>query len=356
LADEKAQIVALVTKLSRLKEKMHDSNVIMKNQRATIRAFASDAESILTCSLPEPTWSPSLQVSTLVADSTRSASFVTAWTTAAHPPTPKNTKADPAATFAWLKENLTTIYQTGRNTSPFQDRPLTLSRRAYLNMYTTAYDYCYSTECTPSNPYGLTGGYLYRCLVEVIRGHCSQVRASLLSFSKEPTAATEMIQEYLAQWNMLTQHLAPLVTHILGNLEKHYVQRWLKEKRIDVYLIQDLHTVVWKEEIFLRVSEDSTTATELGRAVGTLLQEQSQDGSEGDGRELAERFLDSLRSIGVDLEEDPTTSSQPDEIHHCSQSPINQGIASLDNDALQEAAYLNFVAALGEEASQFSGP
>jgi len=79
-ADAKAQIVALVTQLSRRDERMHDSNIIMENQRATIRAFASDTESILTCSLLEPPRTPSLQVSTMVADSTRSASFVTAWT------------------------------------------------------------------------------------------------------------------------------------------------------------------------------------------------------------------------------------------------------------------------------------
>jgi hypothetical protein len=79
-ADARAQIFALVTQLSRLDETMHDSNIIMENQRATIRAFASDTESILTCSLLEPPRTPSLQVSTMVANSTRSASFVTAWT------------------------------------------------------------------------------------------------------------------------------------------------------------------------------------------------------------------------------------------------------------------------------------
>jgi hypothetical protein len=79
-ADAKAQIVALVTQLSRRDERMHDSNIIVENQRATIRAFASDTESIMTCSLLEPPRTPSLQVSTMVADSTRSASFVTAWT------------------------------------------------------------------------------------------------------------------------------------------------------------------------------------------------------------------------------------------------------------------------------------
>lgn len=91
LADAKAQIVAIVTELSRSDETMHDSNVIMENQRATIRAFASDAESILTCSLSEPTRIPSLQVSALISDSTRSASFVTAWTSAAQGEATNNT-------------------------------------------------------------------------------------------------------------------------------------------------------------------------------------------------------------------------------------------------------------------------
>jgi hypothetical protein len=80
-ADAKAELVALVTKLSRLNETMHDHDIIMQNQRATIRAFAHDADSILTSSLMEPTHPASFLVSTLNVSSTRSASFMTAWTT-----------------------------------------------------------------------------------------------------------------------------------------------------------------------------------------------------------------------------------------------------------------------------------
>jgi hypothetical protein len=82
-ADAKAELVALVTNLTRLSETMHDHDVIMENQRATIRAFAHDADSILTSSLMEPTQTASFQVSTLNVNSTRSASFMTAWTSAA---------------------------------------------------------------------------------------------------------------------------------------------------------------------------------------------------------------------------------------------------------------------------------
>lgn len=81
-ADTKAQITALVSKLSCLDEAMYDSNVVMENQRATIRAFAEDAMSILTSSLVEPGGTPSPRVSTLYETSTRSESFVTAYTSA----------------------------------------------------------------------------------------------------------------------------------------------------------------------------------------------------------------------------------------------------------------------------------
>jgi hypothetical protein len=82
-ADERAELVTLVAKLSRLDETMHDQDVIMQNQRATIRAFAHDAHSILTSSFVEPPRTASFQVSTLNVNSTGSASFMTAWTTAA---------------------------------------------------------------------------------------------------------------------------------------------------------------------------------------------------------------------------------------------------------------------------------
>jgi cullin 1 len=227
------------------------------------------------------------------------------------PPSRKDAEADPAATLAWLKENITTIYLTGRRTSPSQDKPPALAPSAYLGLYTAVHNYCrfaIHMRSTKSNAAQLTGEYLYRGLEEIIRDHCSQVRASLLFLSKEPTAAAEMIQEYLAQWGMLKKHLAALVSHTLGHMERHWVRRELDEKRKGIHLIQDLHTVVWKEEILPQVSEDSTTATavttrsELRRALETLLQEQGGDGAESDRKDLAERFLESLRSIGVDLE------------------------------------------------------
>jgi hypothetical protein len=226
------------------------------------------------------------------------------------PPSRKDAEADPAATLAWLKENITAIYLTGRRTSPSQDKPPALAPSSYLGLYTAVHNYCrfaVHARNTKSNAAQLTGELLYRGLEEIIRDHCSQVRARLLSFSKERTAVAEMVQEYLAQWSMLTQHLAPMVAHTLGHLERFWVLRELDEKRKDIYPIRDLHTVVWEEEILSQAGGDSTMATaattrsELERAVRTLLQEQGGDGIESDRKDLAERFLESLRSIGVDM-------------------------------------------------------
>jgi hypothetical protein len=228
------------------------------------------------------------------------------------PPSFKDTQNDPAATLAWLEENISTIYVAGRTPLASQDKPPILARSAYLSLYTTAHNYCEitkharSTKCGDPKP--LSGEDLYNCLEKIIRRHCTEVVARLsMPLTAESTPAVTMIQEYLAQWNMLTQHLAPLVTHLLRHLERHCIQRWLDEKRKDVYLIRDLHTVIWKEEILCQAGGDSATTTaattraELEQAVRTLLQEEGEDGVESDRKDLAAQFLESLRSIGVDL-------------------------------------------------------
>lgn len=223
------------------------------------------------------------------------------------PPSFKDTQADTAPTLAWLKENVATIYLTARTTLPLHDKPPTLARSAYLAVYTTAHNYCEITKAErrtkPGDPKPLGGEDLYRGLEEIIRSHCAEARVGLSFTPAEGTeAAVKMIQEYLAQWNMLSQHLSPLVAHLMRHLERHWIRRVLDEERKDVYSIEQLHTVVWKEEMLFQVGGGSTavaassTRSELERAVGVLLQQEGQD-----GKDLAERFLESLRTIGVDL-------------------------------------------------------
>ena len=231
------------------------------------------------------------------------------------PPSRKDTKSDPAATLAWLKENIATIYMIGRETSLSQHKPPVLAQSAYLRLYTTTHNYVEITRFPrkkePDDPEPLDGESLYRCLEQIIRSHCSEIKDRLFapdnSTGANGEASYAMIQEYLVQWKMLTQHLAALVARVMRHLERHWIKRELDEKRKAIYAIEDLHTVIWKKTV-LHVGGESTTVAastaraELKHAVGMLLQEQSEDGVETDRKDLAERFLESLRTMDVDLE------------------------------------------------------
>jgi hypothetical protein len=150
----------------------------------------------------------------------------------------------------------------------------------------------------PGGP--LDGENLYRGLKDEIMSHCSEVRTLLLASrnSAEADDARQIIEDYLAHWQMLAR-LAVLVKNLMQPLERDWIVRSMSEKRRGIVLIVDLHTVVWKQEI-LEVGVDSTeaaTGSELERALKTL-QAQGGDGRESD-KDLAERFVESLKSIGV---------------------------------------------------------
>ena len=111
--------------------------------------------------------------------------------------------------------------------------------------------------------------------------------------SAEADDARQIIEDYLAHWQMLAR-LAALVKNLMQPLERDWIVRGMSEKRRDIVLIVDLHTVAWKQEI-LEVGVDSTaaaTGSELEKAMKTL-QAQGEDGSKSD-KDLAERFVELL--------------------------------------------------------------
>jgi hypothetical protein len=219
------------------------------------------------------------------------------------PPSKKDTKSDPAETLAWLKTNIATIYTAGK-TTPAQDELPTLARGAYLDMYSTVHDYCMVTKAAPrSEQKGfLTPGHLYYGLRDAIAAHCSEIRVLLVdpenSMGVDVDGARRMISSYLAQQGRFTQ-LADLISHLLRSLDKDWIMREISEKKKNIHLIKNLHTVVWKNEI-LQVGVDSSEAacgSKIATAMATL-QKQGEDGAEGDN-DLVGRFLESLKVMGV---------------------------------------------------------
>jgi hypothetical protein len=218
-------------------------------------------------------------------------------------PSTKDTKSDPAATLAWLKTNITTVYTTGR-TTPAQDELPTLARSTYLDMYSTVHDYCMVTKAAPRSQQKdfLTPGHLYYVLRDAIVAHCSEVRSRLVdsksSKGDDFDRARRMIGDYLAQQERFTQ-LADLISHLLRSLDKDWITREISEKKKNTHLIKDLHTVVWKNEI-LQVGVDSAEAgcgSKIAMAMATL-QKQDEGAVEGDN-DLVKRFLESLKTMSV---------------------------------------------------------
>lgn len=217
------------------------------------------------------------------------------------PPSTEKKASNCAATLAWLRTNIATIYSAGRAASS-QDHPPTLARSAYLDMYSTVHSFCMDAKqrSPPGGP--LDGEDLYRGLNDEIKTHCSEVQTLILASrdSAEADDARQIIGDYLAHWQMLAR-LAALVKNLMQPLERDWITRSISEKRKGIVLIMDLHMVVWKQEI-LEVGVDSTeayTGSKLERAM-KIIQAQGEDGSESD-KDLAEIFVDSLKSFGVGL-------------------------------------------------------
>jgi hypothetical protein len=225
------------------------------------------------------------------------------------PKTGENT-ADLAATLAWLNTAIKTIYLAGR-TSPFQDGPPKVTQSVYLDITSATLNYCdradqwrkpgatYNLNSPQrGRPEGWATADLYIDLRDAIKTHCVDIRARL--FAPENSAgvdgARRLIGEYAAHWNMMVS-LAAYVSNLLRYLERKWIKRCMDEGQRDIHMIKDLHTMIWKEEVLHVGVADEATRTEMDRAVA-LLQEQDQGGTESD-RDLVERFLESLRAVGL---------------------------------------------------------
>lgn len=195
------------------------------------------------------------------------------------------------------------VYLEGRTTAS-ADNPPRLAREAYLSFYSTVHDYCMATKDRPKSyprPQ-LSGGDLYNGLQDAIKAHCSETQAYLSASvsGTEIDGARHVIEQFLVHWRSLSR-LADLVTHLLQPLETDWIRRGVSAKVAGTYLIKDLHTVLWKQAI-LQVGVDSTeaaTGSKLEKAV-KVLQKHGDDGIQSD-KYLAERFVESIKSIGVRL-------------------------------------------------------
>lgn len=199
--------------------------------------------------------------------------------------------ADHAAALAWLETAISTLYPAAR-TPPTQDKPPVLARSAYLDLYSTVHEYFEATNTARESP---NSDDLYYFLRNQIKAYCLDIRTLLDTPDDvaEVDGARHTIEMYLAQYHKLTL-LAGLVSNILRSLERTHIQRVFEGSvRIG---IKDLHNVVWKDEIPQLDSEsaEAGVGSKVAKALVTL--QTSAGGETGSDKELADRFLEALKS------------------------------------------------------------
>ena len=111
----------------------------------------------------------------------------------------------------------------------------------------------YSTihECMNTKDRGseLPGKKLYDGLADIIRSHCKDLRTVILRSNLEAADRDWAIMErYEREWKRHCR-LAKLIAHNYRYMDRHWVQHERSNNVPGVYPIQELHSIIWREEV-----------------------------------------------------------------------------------------------------------
>lgn len=226
------------------------------------------------------------------------------------PPSQKETREDPAPTLSWIDDRLAKLYRSVREGK----QPPLLNRDEYLDLYTAVHSLMIailhrrSGKARKDRDGDVDVDYqdLYSTLVRQVRAHCRETRAAILAASSadgaDEVTARRLIAECNTRWSAFVQ-LAGVVANVMQYLERHWVIRELDERKGKgdkggIYLLRELHEVVWREEV-LKVTRGGIVVEEggeeeIGRAVRVLREREGK----GD-REVVDEFEGSLEVLGV---------------------------------------------------------
>ncbi|THY34677.1 Cullin repeat-containing protein [Aureobasidium pullulans] len=212
----------------------------------------------------------------------------------------RNTPTDPVATLAYIQSQITAIYSTASAEQQDDNAPK-LDHDTYINIYTAIHSYCTATKSPKGS---LSGEDLYRYLEKEVRNYCHGVRSYIFitDNDEEGDPARTLLEVYMTQYNKFA-HLSSLVKNLMQVLERHWIRREIDEKKKNVYLIEDLNKMIWRQEV-LQVSANTVpTKQGLGEVADavTELREKSGGTAEYDLK-LVKNVVKSLSSLGLTLD------------------------------------------------------
>ena len=216
------------------------------------------------------------------------------------PPSKQSTRDNPDETLAWLNKRLRellTAFKENTAEDPFLDLG------AYMVMYSTIHQYTVSTKDHGGE---LPGKRLYNGLADIIRSHCKDLRSGILqSHSGAVDKESAILEMYVREWKRHCK-LAKLIAHNYRYVERHWIMRELDERKSVVYKIQDLHSLIWREEVAIGSSQTGQTFETLNDDLESILDVavrlREREGLRV-GEELNQQASDLLREVFGSFEE-----------------------------------------------------
>jgi hypothetical protein len=165
------------------------------------------------------------------------------------PPSKQSTRDNPDETLTWLNLRLRELV-TAFEHNPDADPVLDVG--TYMVIYSTTHQYTTSTKDHSGVP---PAERLYKSLEDIIRSHCRDLRIEILQSHSEATDQDVAILEaYAREWKRHGQ-LAKLMAHNYRYVERHWIRQEMDRPKSDVYVIKDLHSLIWSEEVMIGSSQ-----------------------------------------------------------------------------------------------------
>ncbi|KAI5243927.1 Cullin repeat-containing protein [Aureobasidium subglaciale] len=219
-----------------------------------------------------------------------------------HPQVPtflQKKATDPAATLFYIQDQVSIIYKSARANQQ-DEHPPPPDHNTYIKIYTAIWQFT-TAGGRRSNAAHLAGEEIYRVLEREIRNYCIDIREVVFTASDDADGnpPRKLLSGYVASYRRFA-NLSILMKNLMKYVERHWIRREIDEKKKNIYLIEDLHKLIWREEI-LQISAHNTLSKkgveDLSDAVAAL-QGANQGITEHD-RKLITDVVKALASLSI---------------------------------------------------------
>ncbi|KAM0711068.1 hypothetical protein Q7P35_001807 [Cladosporium inversicolor] len=216
------------------------------------------------------------------------------------PPSKQSTRDNPDETIAWINKRLrelVTAFEQNTDTEPVLDLG------AYMVIYSTIHQ---CTVSTKDHDIDLPGKKLYFGLADIIRSHCRDLRTGILrSHSEAVDKDLAIMETYAREWKRHCK-LAKLIAHNYRYMERHWIQRERSNDTPDAHPIQELHSILWREEVAIGRSQygrkSSTENDDSDSILDIAIRLREREGV-APGEEVNQQASDLLREVFQSFEE-----------------------------------------------------